>query len=178
MPAELTRDAVAAQRVARTTADHIAHTCSVTLHTSPSTWLKNFDRIRAGDLDDIERECYTGDGKIPLAEWLRDERMPPDPKYYRPYREEDATWYQVWETVTEGTPVTPPFATREELVDYLVKYGDEWDQKRGNGGYSRAAAEAFVNAGWAPSMVITMRGDGTQTMAKGIEVPLALQSDK
>lgn len=118
-------------------------------------WLKNFDRIRAGKIDEIERECYAGEGKNELAEWLRDEGTPPNPIYYRPWKNEEATWVQVWETVSEGTPVTPPFATREELIEYLVKNGDRWDQRRGNGGYSREQATAFVTAGWAPSMVIS-----------------------
>ena len=65
-----------------------------------------------------------------------------------------ATWFQVYETVSEGTPVSPPFATREELVEYLVKNGDFWAQYRGEGGYSRKAAEAFVKDEWAPSLVV------------------------
>ena len=117
-------------------------------------WLENLDRIRAGDLTEIERECYTGDGKNPLAEWLNDEGCAPDPKYYAPWKKDEATWFQVWETVSEGTPVTPPFATRDELVAYLVAGGDDWDRQRGRGGYTRAQAEAFVNAGWAPSAVM------------------------
>lgn len=56
--------------------------------------------------------------------------MPPEREYYRSWKDEDATWFQVWETVSEGTPVTPPFATKEELIDYLVANGDFWDQKR------------------------------------------------
>lgn len=135
-------------------------------------WLVNFDRIRSGNLTDLERECYADPGMNPLAEWLRGEGTPPDPTYYRPWRDEEATWFQVWETVSEGTPVTPPFATREELVDYLVK-NDFWDQRRGNGGYSRKQAEAFVSAGWAPSMV--MRGG---QMATGIAIPDMLASDE
>lgn len=83
---------------------------------------------------------------------------PPDREYYRPWEDEDATWFQVWETVSEGTPVTPPFATKIELVDYLVANGDAWDQSRGNGGWGRKAAERFVNAGWAPSMVVFNSG--------------------
>lgn len=70
---------------------------------------------------------------------------PPDSDCYRPAFTEDPTWLQVYETVSEGTPVTPPFATREELVDYLVSAG----------GHSREAATALVSEGWAPSMVIT-----------------------
>jgi hypothetical protein len=80
---------------------------------------------------------------------------PPDPKYYhRPFAEGEATWFQVYQTVSEGSPVTPPFSTKEELVDYLVANGDEWDQSRGKGGWSREAAERFVGMGWAPSMMV------------------------
>lgn len=79
----------------------------------------------------------------------------------------EPTWWQVYETVSEGTPVTPPFATREELVEYLVENGDFWDQQRRaegpRGGFqmpcepwSGKSAEAFVmGSGWAPSMVIS-----------------------
>jgi len=62
--------------------------------------------------------------------------------------------WQVWQTVSEGAPVSPVFATAEELIDYLVEGGDEWDRKRGEGGCSREAAESFVKgSGWVPSMV-------------------------
>lgn len=73
----------------------------------------------------------------------------PDEDIYRPVFEEEATWFQVYETVSEGTPVTPPFATKEELVDYLVENGDFWDQSRGDGGWERKNAESFVEAGFA-----------------------------
>lgn len=127
-----------------------------------ATWLAHFDRIRNGDLDEIERDCYAGEGKNPLAEWLADS-PPPDRNYYRPWRDDEATWVQVWETVSEGTPVSPPFPTKEKLIAYLVKHGDFWDQKRGHGVYSIEQATAFVESGYAPSMVIS----GGQ-MARGI----------
>lgn len=80
---------------------------------------------------------------------------PPDQKCYRPdWPEGTATHYQVYETVSEGTPVTPHFATKEELIDYLVRYGDSWDQKRGEGGWARKNAEDFVEREWAPSMIV------------------------
>lgn len=90
---------------------------------------------------------------------------PPQPEIYRPnWADGEATWYQVYETVSEGTPVTPPFETKQELIDYLVENGDFWDQKRRKEGCSgipcapwpRKQAEAFVNGpGWAPSMVVS-----------------------
>jgi hypothetical protein len=80
---------------------------------------------------------------------------PPDPAYYRPaWPEGSATWWQVYETVSEGAPVTPPFATREELVEYLVQNGDFWDQHRGDGGWTRKNAESLVSQGFAMSMVV------------------------
>lgn len=82
------------------------------------------------------------------------EGEPPNRDSYRPKFDTEPTWYQVYETVSEGTPVTPPFATKEEVVDYLVEHGTFWDEKRGEGGWKRENAESFVNAGWAPSMIV------------------------
>jgi hypothetical protein len=62
-------------------------------------------------------------------------------------------WWQVWETVSEGSPVTPAFSTPEELIEYLVANGDSWDQKRLDGGWERSSAEQFVKSGWAPSLI-------------------------
>lgn len=51
--------------------------------------------------------------------------------------------WQMWETVSEGSPVTPAFATSDELVNHMV----------GRMGYNWAGAEAFVRIGHAPSFV-------------------------
>lgn len=75
------------------------------------------------------------------------------------YKTEEAIWYQVYETVSEGTPVTPPFETQQELIEYLVIHGDFYQQKCQNEtkpGYSREVAEQFVlKSGWCPSIVIS-----------------------
>lgn len=77
-------------------------------------------------------------------------------------------WWQVWETVSEGSPVTPAFATAEELINYLSENGDLWCQRRmadeavrGTFGLppttkpSRESATRFVlGSGFVPSMVI------------------------
>jgi hypothetical protein len=127
-------------------------------------WLADFDRIRAGHLSDHERECYPRG----VCEWAAD-NVAPDPAYYRPWRDGEATWFQLWETVSEGTPVSPPFATKAELIEYLAANGDFWDQERchkpdwkylwggvpGVSGWGQEKAERFVNGpGWAPSMVV------------------------
>ena len=91
-----------------------------------------------------ERESYCDEdsAKGEYWEWAGN---PPERDDYRPeWKDGEATWYQVYQTVGEGSPVTPPFATKEELVEYLVQHGDFWAQSRGEGGVSRKAAEAFV----------------------------------
>lgn len=113
-------------------------------------WIQNWEAWEAGTHEDFAKhsaECPN------YWDWSSG---PPDPLYYRPnWKDGEATWYQVYETVSEGTPVSPPFATQDELVDYLVANGDFWDQKRGDAPWDRASAEKFVKcSGWAPSMVI------------------------
>lgn len=79
--------------------------------------------------------------------------LPPDVEMHRSrkWTETEATHFQVYETVSEGTPVTPHFATKAELVDHLVQHGDSWDQDRG---WDQEAATKFVESEWAPSLAI------------------------
>jgi hypothetical protein len=70
--------------------------------------------------------------------------------------------YVIYQTVGEGSPITPCFATPEELIDWLVEKGTAWDDPM-----SREAAERFVRgSGWLPSMV--RFGDGH--LAKGMAI--------
>lgn len=59
------------------------------------------------------------------------------------------TGWQVWETTSEGSPITPVFATADELVDHLVTVGTTGDAPT-----TRECAEIFVGAGFAMSAVI------------------------
>lgn len=113
----------------------------------------NFDK----DLDDFKKDIKEKGWKEALAY----HGGGPNPENYVEYKEEEATWYQVYETVSEGTPVTPPFETKEEIIEYLVENGDFWDQERRSSGdtlmpcdpWSREAAESFVRREWAPSII-------------------------
>jgi len=80
-------------------------------------------------------------------DWAGEE---PEPEYYRPWKAEEATWYQLWETVSEGTPVTPPFATKEELADYLVNVGEDFGRRQT---WPREAADNMMREEWAPSFI-------------------------
>jgi hypothetical protein len=118
-------------------------------------WLEGYEKWKKGE-HEAQKESWT-EG---LPYWEYD-GPPPNPYYYHP-KWESAEWYQMYETVSEGTPVTPPFATKEELINYLVEHGDFWDQHRGAGGWDRANAEHFVGSGWAPSMVTVVSPDSVE----------------
>lgn len=73
---------------------------------------------------------------------------------YRTWRPEEGTWYQVWQTVSEGSPVTPPFETKVGLADYLATHGTFWDKTP----WDFNAALRFIEAGWAPTMIASASG--------------------
>lgn len=57
--------------------------------------------------------------------------------------------WQLWETVSEGSPISPVFATAEELATWMTR-----NRCTVNGPMSSyEAALKFVQAGWAPSFI-------------------------
>lgn len=144
-------------------------------------WLKEFEDFKINELEDACKE-YGYDINDPYSAFCEYCGTPPNHNYYRPkWDKAEATWWQVYETVSEGTPVSPPFATPEELIDYLVEHGDFWDQKRRADGrthliscdpWSREAAEVFVKgSGWSPTGMLQ---NGKYYESKNI--PLALKN--
>ena len=111
-----------------------------------------WDRAVAYHTRDVERYVELGgylgdDPQKVFAEhpWMWQwEGNPPDPEYYRPEWTEPADHFQMYETVSEGTPVSPVFATKGELAQWIVE----------NLGYSEDAASRFCEMEWAPSMMI------------------------
>jgi hypothetical protein len=83
------------------------------------------------------------------------EDMPPDRDYYRPkWTPEEATAYQVYETVSEGTPVSPVFGSEDELRQWLMS----------TAGLSEGAAIDFIRRGFSFSGII---GGGTVAFGWG-----------
>lgn len=76
---------------------------------------------------------------------------PPQKEYYRHrnWTTEEATAYQIYETITEGTPISPVLQTEQEIVDWIVQ----------NKNMSRDAAEQFVSDGSIPSGIIYNTSD-------------------
>lgn len=71
------------------------------------------------------------------------ENNPPDAEYYRPKWTEEPTCYQIYETVSEGTPDSPVFETLDEMREWLVEEG-----------YSEDAARKFCEHGYVPSLIV------------------------
>jgi hypothetical protein len=119
-----------------------------------------FDRAYEEALNEwiAGREAWNAPGneqaKAHGCTWEEWEGKAPDPDYYRPaWPPGTATAYQVYETVSEGTPVSPVFETREQLIEWLCNDG----RGMGIGGtrspLSREAAERFVETARAPSII-------------------------
>lgn len=92
--------------------------------------------------------CSLGDAYIPKIE-------PPE-----------GEGYQIWETVSEGSPISPVFATPEELARHMET--TRWGADRGT---SYESWLKFIHGpGWAPSMVMT---DGV--IQNGVEAELSTE---
>lgn len=103
---------------------------------------------------DCESETY--------AEYAGDR---PDEKDYMPFwPESERTHLQMYEDTTEGTPISPVMATPEELAHWLA---DNGASAMGSHTASYESWLATINAGWAPSMVMSPRGiqSGVDAMA-------------
>lgn len=62
--------------------------------------------------------------------------------------------YQIWETVSEGSPISPVFSTPEELARHMA--GTRWGADDGT---PYSVWLKFINGpGWAPSMVASDAG--------------------
>ncbi len=72
---------------------------------------------------------------------------PEEDRYMPDFPEDAVLGYCLYQTVSEGTPVTPVFATEDELIEHLVMYGEDYDQVP----MRRRSAEIVVRGGWAPS---------------------------
>lgn len=73
--------------------------------------------------------------------------------------------WQLWETVSEGSPVTPVFATPEELADWLV----ENDTSITRDATREQWLKFLYGPGWAPSAMTNHTGDlvsGVEGMAE------------
>jgi hypothetical protein len=108
--------------------------------TAARDWVKDlidWENDKDGERSQITKETGT------RHFWWEWDGEPPDREYFRPKFTEAPTHYQIYETVSEGTPDSPVFESLIEMREWLI----------GNG-YSEYAATQFVDTGWAPSVVL------------------------
>lgn len=72
----------------------------------------------------------------------------------RELKQLDNGMYQVWETVSDGSPVSPELPSKGAIVDYLTTQGDWWDQERKQGPWALTAAEQLVALSWLPTGMV------------------------
>ena len=109
---------------------------------------KDYARRRANWLDSL--------AKNGLQDTIENEGNPPDLNEYMPLWLDDVrTHYMMYEDTSEGTPISPAFATPEELARWLV------DNNASALGRSTGSYEGWLrvaNGGFAPSMVMSSAG--------------------
>jgi len=87
-----------------------------------------------------------GDGIEPSSKEKYEKWTPTEP--------DSGDGYQIWETVSEGSPISPVFTTAEKLAQYMstTHFGAD-------SGSSYETWLKFINGpGWAPSMIMDEKG--------------------
>lgn len=88
---------------------------------------------------------------------------PQQEDYMPAWPDEERTHYQMYETTSEGTPISPVFATPEELATWLV------DNNANAFAHQTASYEAWLRVckgGWAPSAVLSTEN---RCLVSGVE---------
>ena len=114
-------------------------------------WIRGFMAWEKGD--DANR------GKASCSYYWEWNGGPPDKDDHRPKWEQEPTHYQIYETVSEGTPVSPVFETLGDLVAWLKGQG-----------YSDKAAMEFTKLGHACTMVL-IPGKGIYQNIHALDIP-------
>ena len=106
----------------------------------PSEWIAMKARAKR---EGVELECSHCNGRA-CVEKFKGQRKAA--KKWKPLQPPKGKAWQIWETVSEGSPVTPAFDTPEELAAHWAKASSGTE-------YNNALAW-IVGPGWAPSGVI------------------------
>lgn len=104
----------------------------------------------------VKAECARLGVPVDCAECSGEGEHWPSPEAKKAYDDWEPTLppagdgYQIWETVSEGSPISPVFSTPEELARHMA--GTKWGADDGT---PYATWLKFIRGpGWAPSMVM------------------------
>jgi hypothetical protein len=106
--------------------------------TAFADWYDGLQRWLNGQSEDYDDRFYTRDARG-YTEYAG---QSPDPEHYRieDWTDEEAKCYQIYQTVSEGSPVSPVFENLEAMELWLIEQG-----------YGKQAAQNFCKQGWAMS---------------------------
>ena len=122
--------------------------------------------IHAPEDSDCEAICEACRHAAKLAGIRQKTTRCPDWKIHPPAGD----GWQLWETVSEGSPITPVFTSAEELASWLVVPGNDTSVTAGT--TREQWIEFLTNHGWAPSLSYsptTGVTDGVRTMVRELE---------
>jgi hypothetical protein len=100
--------------------------------------------LKAAGLEDLVI-CKTCNGEGALEAY---EGQFKEAENWEPTEPPAGEGWQVWETVSEGSPISPVFATRERLILWLMSPAYNWGTSRP---LTRQQAENFTESAWAPT---------------------------
>jgi hypothetical protein len=127
-------------------------------HDSCDKWTAKKKIIAAAGLPENWGICPACEGEGTIWESEESKQAAED---WTPTEPPTGDGYQIWETVSEGSPISPVFATPEELARYMAttRWGADKDT-------SSETWLRFINGpGWAPSMVMDANGIRTGSEA-------------
>lgn len=97
----------------------------------------------------IDDTCPTCKGHASLEKY---EGQRAEAEAWRPEEPPVGEGWQLWETVSEGSPISPVFATADDLASWMS------DPERGRDWVPGDVAAKFIADGWAPSFMGTDSG--------------------
>ena len=120
--------------------------------TGPGSWIDGWAACKAeAHRLGLEAECphCKGEGSL----WPSSE-VKQFAETWEPFEPPTGEGYQLWETVTEGSPISPVFETPEELAQYMCE--NPWGADEGT---SYEKWLAFIKGpGWAPRLLVGPAG--------------------
>ncbi len=85
----------------------------------------------------------------PLKAYAAWRSSPPEPESYRDRFTTEPTAYQIYEDVSEGTPISPVFPTEDDLIAWMMQDHEDWPA------LSEGASRRFLKAGSAPAAIFS-----------------------
>lgn len=102
-------------------------------------------RFRCAQLG-IQLECPTCGGRAGLESY---EGQRAEAEAWEPTEPPTGKGWQLWETVSEGSPISPVFPTADALAQWMS------DPERGDSWVPEETARKFINDSWAPTGAVT-----------------------